>query len=330
MSKKSALITWVTGQDGAYLAQLLLEKWYDVYGIVRRLSTPNFWRTDYLWVTDKINFIDWDLVDQYSLDKAVEISQPDEIYNLAAQSFVRTSWDQPILTWEATWLGTVKMLNAVKNFKKDAKFYQASTSEMYWNSHNDFSQDEQTAFHPCSPYAIAKLYAHWMCVNYRESYGMFVCSWILFNHESPLRWIEFVTRKVTDWIAKIKFWLSDNITLWNLDSKRDWWFAWDYVKAMWLMLQQQTPDDYVVATWKNYTIRQLLDEAFKNIWITDWSNYVKQDPKYMRPSELHILQWVPNKAMQKLDWKPEVTFEQLIKMMVDADLKRYECKISCK
>jgi GDPmannose 4,6-dehydratase len=320
---KRALITGITGQDGAYLAELLLSKGYKVFGIVRRLSTPNHWRIQHL--LDDIELVDADMTDQASLNNAVLYSKPDEIYNLAAQSFVGTSWKQPILTSEVTALGTTKLLEAMKQFAPKAKFYQASTSEMYGNSNNDF-QDEETKFHPTSPYAISKLYSHWMAVNYRESYGLFTCCGILFNHESEIRGIEFVTRKITDGVARIKLGLSKEIVLGNLDSKRDWGHARDYVKAMWLMLQQDKPQDFVISTGETHTVQDFVEEAFKCVGIDNWKDYVRQDPKFMRPSELHVLQGKSDKAKQILGWEPKIKFKELVKLMVESDLKKLSKK----
>ncbi|PLW79468.1 GDP-mannose 4,6-dehydratase [Candidatus Woesearchaeota archaeon] len=320
---KTALITGITGQDGSYLAELLLEKGYKVYGIFRRLSTPNYDRIKH--ILDKIELIEADLGDQASLNNAVITSKPDEIYNLAAQSFVGTSWKQPLLTSEITGLGTTRLLEAMRLFAPKAKFYQASTSEMYGNSNNDF-QDEDTKFHPTSPYAISKLYSHWMTVNYRESYGLFTCCGILFNHESERRGIEFVTKKITDGVAKIKLGLADELILGNLDSKRDWGYAKDYVEAMWLMLQQNKPEDFVISTGETHTVEEFVVEAFKAAGIDNWKDYVRQDPRFMRPSELHVLQGKSDKAKKILGWEPKVKFNELVKLMVEDDLKRLSKK----
>ncbi|MBU0457638.1 MAG: GDP-mannose 4,6-dehydratase [Nanoarchaeota archaeon] len=320
---KTALITGITGQDGSYLAEFLLKKGYNVYGLVRRLSTPNLWRIKPL--LDNVNLIEGDLLDQSSLNKAVQQSQPDEIYNLASQSFVATSWKQPELTSQITGLGTLRILEAVKDFAPNARFYQASSSEMYGNATNDI-QDEQTKFSPRSPYAIAKLYAHWMSVNYRESYGMFICNGILFNHESPRRGIEFVTRKITDGVARIKLDLSKKITLGNLNAKRDWGFAGDYVEAMWLMLQQDKPKDYVISTGETHSVRDFVITAFKSVGIENWQDYVEQDHRFMRPAELHTLKGSSIRAFNDLGWKPKINFQELVQMMVDADIKRLQEK----
>jgi GDPmannose 4,6-dehydratase len=316
---KSALITGITGQDGSYLAEFLLSKGYKVFGLIRRLSSPNIWRIKHIY--DKIDVIEGDLNDLASLITAVKTADPDEIYNLAAQSFVATSWKQPILTAQVTGLGTLNLLEAIRIVKPKAKFYQASSSEMYGNSVTHI-QDEETKFTPRSPYAIAKLFSHWMAINYKESYGMFCCSGILFNHESPRRGIEFVTRKITDGVARIKLGLADSLSLGNLDSKRDWGFAGDYVKAMWLMLQQEKPDNYVVSTNETHSVKEFVEEAFKVVGIENWQDYIKQDPRYMRPAELNVLQGNCQKCLDVLDWKPEVNFKGLVKMMVEEDLKK--------
>lgn len=318
-STKSALITGITGQDGSYLSEFLLKKGYTVFGIVRRLSTPNYWRIEH--VLNKITIIDGDLTDQASLINAIIESQPDEVYNLAAQSFVQTSWKQPILTAEVNAIGTLNLLEAVRKITPDTKFYQASTSEMYGNA-TDTIQDEQSKFSPRSPYAISKLFAHWIAVNYRESYGMFICCGILFNHESPRRGIEFVTRKITDGVARIKLGLADEIVLGNLDSKRDWGFAGDYVEAMWLMLQQKKADDYVISTSVPHSVRDFVEAAFQAADIPDWEGYVKTSTQFMRPAELFTLQGNSTKAWKVLKWKPKMTFEELVKLMVDEDIKR--------
>jgi GDPmannose 4,6-dehydratase len=319
---KKALITGATGQDGAYLSQLLLEKGYEVFGLVRRLSTPNYWRLEELGIRNDVSIMEGDMSDGFSLNAIIKSVQPLEVYNLAAQSFVGTSWQQPVLTMETNTIGTLNLLNAVKLYSPEARFYQASTSEMYGNSHIDNAQDEQTPLHPRSPYAISKLAAHWLTVNYRESYGMYTCSGILFNHESPLRGIEFVTRKITDGIARIHLGLEESIALGNLDAKRDWGFAGDYVEAMWLMLQQDTPDDFVISTGINHSVRDFLDAAFAEVGITDWSSHVTQDPRFMRPAELHELCGKNDKASTVLGWKPKVQFKELVSMMVKADIDR--------
>lgn len=319
---KKAFITGVTGQDGAYLSQLLLSKGYEVFGLVRRLSTPNYWRLETLGVRSQVQIVEGDITDEHSLSSLVKNIQPDEVYNLAAQSFVGTSWQQPILTTQVNTMGTLHLLNAVKLYCPKAKFYQASTSEMYGNSHIDNTQDETTPLHPRSPYAISKLAAHWLTINYRESFQMFACSGILFNHESPLRGIEFVTRKITDGVARIKLGLSKEIALGNLDARRDWGFAGDYVVAMWLMLQQSSPDDYVISTGENHSVRDFLSAAFAEIGIEDWAPYVREDPAMIRPAELHELCGKSEKAKQKLGWIPKVGFRELVKMMVEADVRR--------
>ncbi len=314
---KSALITGITGQDGSYLAELLLEKGYKVYGLIRRTSIIIDQRIARF--VNEVELIDGDLLDQLSLVKAVQIAQPDEIYNLAAQSFVQTSWQQPALTGEYTALGVTKMLEAARLLNKPVKFYQASSSEMFGKV-VEVPQRETTPFYPRSPYGVAKVYGHWITVNYRESYNMFAVSGILFNHESPRRGLEFVTRKITNAVARIKLGLQDELRMGNLDARRDWGFAGDYVKAMWLMLQQEEPDDYVVATGKTHSVREFLDLAFNHVGIRDWEKYVKLDPRYFRPAEVDLLVGDPSKAKQKLGWEPSVSLPELVSMMVETDL----------
>ncbi|MGB7060888.1 MAG: GDP-mannose 4,6-dehydratase [Candidatus Zixiibacteriota bacterium] len=313
-----ALITGITGQDGSYLAELLLEKGYEVFGMVRRSSTENFDRINHL--RDKIQLRQADLLDQLSMVRLIEECRPDEIYNLAAQSFVPASWEQPMLTGEFNALGVTKLLEAIRQVDKRIKFYQASSSEMFGKVQQS-PQDEKTSFYPRSPYGVAKVYAHWITVNYRESYRLFAVSGILFNHESPRRGLEFVSRKITDGAARIKSGKAKKLHLGNLDAKRDWGYAGDYVKAMWLMLQQKEPEDFVIATGKNHTVRQLAQIAFDHVGL-DYNKYVEVDPKLVRPAEVDVLLGDPSYARKKLSWKPEVSFEQLIQMMVDADLKR--------
>ncbi len=322
MNKKTALITGILGQDGPYLAKLLLEKDYKVYGLIRRYSNPRFDTLEYLGVADKIEYVSGDMSDEASLINIIKTIQPDEVYNLAAQSFVGSSWDQAKLTTEVNALGALYLLNAIKFFSPTTKFYQASTSEMFGNNHDEGIQTEETPFHPRSPYAIAKLYAYWMTINFKESYGMFCANGILFNHESPIRGIEFVTRKISDGVARIKLGLSAEIRLGNLDSKRDWGFAGDYVEAMWLMLQQEKADNYIVSTGETHTIRDFLDIAFHHVGILEWEQYIKIDPRFKRPAELFTLQGKSDKARKLLGWEPRVKFEELVKMMVDADMKR--------
>lgn len=319
---KVALVTGILGQDGPYLAKLLIEKGYKVYGLIRRYSNPNYSNLDFLGVTKKINFVEGDLSDESSLYNIIKTLHPDEIYNLAAMSFVRASFDQPKLTTEINSLGVLYLLNAIKMFSPTTKIYQASTSEMFGLSNDGGYQDENTHFHPRSPYGVSKLYAYWMCVNYRESYGIFASNGILFNHESPIRGINFVTRKVSDGVARIKLGLADSISMGNLDSKRDWGFAGDYVEAMYLMLQQDKPDDYVVSTGEAHSIRDMVQYAFECVGITDWEKYVKIDPAHMRPAEVPFLLGRSDKAREKLGWKPKTSFRDLIKMMVEEDLKR--------
>jgi GDPmannose 4,6-dehydratase len=326
--KKTALITGITGQDGAYLSKLLLEKEYQVYGLMRRIVDRNFKNLETLGIYDKVQFLDGDLTDECSLIQAIKTIRPDEVYNLAAQSFVGVSWDVPLLTAEVNAMGTLKLLNAIRQNHPTARFYQASTSEMFGNSHENGLQTEETAFHPRSPYAIAKLYAHWITINYRESFGLFAVSGILFNHESPLRGLEFVTRKVTDGIARIKYGLAHEIRLGNLDAKRDWGFAGDYVEAMWLMLQQSEPEDYLISTGETHSVREFVEMAFRYAGIPDWEKYVKVDPRFLRPSDVFALHGHSKKAKERMGWEPKVAFEDLVKMMVDADLKRLAPKAS--
>ena len=315
---KSALITGITGQDGSYLAELLLDKGYDVYGLVRRLSTPNISRIEY--IADQLILLEGDLTDQSSLNVAVQTSQPDEVYNLAAQSFVATSWNQPVLTGDVTGLGTTRILEALRQFSPDAKMYQASSSEMFGKA--EVPQNENTPFHPRSPYAVAKVYAYYATINYRESYGMFCCNGILFNHESPRRGIEFVTRKITDGVARIHHGLSKELGLGNLDAKRDWGFAGDYVKAMQLILQQKEPDDFVIATGESHSVKEFVELAFSEAGL-DWEKYVTLDERFMRPADVPDLRGDITKAKRKLGWEPEIKFPELVRMMVNADLEKY-------
>ena len=317
---KRALITGITGQDGSYLAEFLLEKGYEVYGVVRRASSENFGRIQH--IRDRVHLIQADLTDQGSMIDALARIKPHEVYNLAAQSFVPTSWAQPILTGDVTALGVTRMLEAIRVVDRSIRFYQASSSEMFGQV-QAVPQTETTPFYPRSPYGVAKVYGHWITVNYRESYDLFAVSGILFNHESPRRGLEFVTRKVTDGVARIKLGVQDSLALGNLDAKRDWGFAGDYVRAMWLMLQQDEPDDYVISSGRTHTVRRLCEVAFAHVGL-DWEKYVKVDPAFYRPAEVHELLGDCSKARQKLGWEPEVSFEQLVQMMVDADLKRVE------
>jgi GDPmannose 4,6-dehydratase len=318
---KRALITGITGQDGSYLSEFLLEQGYEVHGIVRRASTENFERIAHL--AGKIHLHQADLLDQLSLIDVIREVQPDEIYNLAAMSFVPTSWKQPVLTGEFTAIGVTRMLEAIRLLGRDRiKFYQASSSEMFGKV-VEVPQKETTPFYPRSPYGVAKVYGHWITVNYRESYGMFCCSGILFNHESERRGREFVTRKVSDGVARIKLGLAKTLKLGNLEAQRDWGFAGDYVRAMWLMLQQDRPDDYVVATGKTHTVRRLVELAFDVVGL-DWRHYVEIDPSLVRPAEVDLLIGDASKARRQLGWKPEVTFEQLVERMVLADLARLQ------
>jgi len=318
MAQKKVLITGITGQDGSYLAELLLSKNYKVYGLTRRTSTPNYERIKH--IEDEIELLPGDLLDQQSLTTALQDSQPDEIYNLAAQSFVATSWSQPVLTGEFTALGATRMLEATRQVKPDAKFYQASSSEMFGMVHES-PQTEETRFHPRSPYGVAKVYGHWIAINYRESYDLFTVSGILFNHESPRRGLEFVTRKISHGVARIHLKQTDHLLLGNLDAKRDWGFAGDYVEAMWLMLQQDKADDYVIATGENHSVEEFVKEAFQVVGISNWQKYVKISKAFIRPAEVDFLIGDSSKARKVLGWKPKVNFGQLVKMMVEEDIK---------
>jgi GDPmannose 4,6-dehydratase len=316
---KRALITGVTGQDGSYLCELLLEKGYEVHGIVRRSSTEKFERIDHL--ASRIHLHQADLLDQMSLIDVLKESNPDEVYNLAAQSFVPTSWKQPVLTAEFTSIGVTRMLEAIRLLGKDRiRFYQASSSEMFGKV-QAVPQTEDTPFYPRSPYGVAKLYGHWITINYRESYGMYCVSGILFNHESERRGREFVTRKVTDGVARIKLGLSKELRLGNLDAKRDWGHAQDYVRAMWLMLQQDKPDDYVIATGQTHTVERLVQLAFAAVDL-DWKKYVVLDPAFVRPAEVDLLIGDPAKAKRQLGWTPQITFEQMVERMVKSDIEK--------
>ncbi|HNR95960.1 MAG TPA: GDP-mannose 4,6-dehydratase [Anaerolineae bacterium] len=317
MAKKTALITGVTGQDGSYLAEFLLSKGYDVVGMVRRTSTLNFQRLEH--IQDRIALVQGDLLDQTSLVDLIREYRPQEVYNLAAQSFVPTSWKQPVLTGEFTALGVTRVLEAIRMVDPSLRFYQASSSEVFGKV-REVPQSERTPFYPRSPYGVAKVYGHWITVNYRESYGMYACSGILFNHGSPRRGLEFVERKVAHGAARIKLGLANELRLGNLDSRRDWGFAGDYVQAMWLMLQQEQPDDYVVGTGSTHSIRELCSVAFSYLGL-NWEDYVVVDPALIRPAEVDLLIADPSKVREKLGWQPKVSFEELIHMIVDQDLE---------
>jgi GDPmannose 4,6-dehydratase len=319
---KRAFITGITGQDGSYLAELLLKKGYKVYGLKRRTATPNYENIQHM--KNEIEFISGDLTDVSSLVEAIKFSKPDEIYNLGAQSFVGDSWSQPILTGEVTALGVTNLLEAVRIARSEARFYQASSSEMFGKV-IETPQKETTPFYPRSPYGVAKVYGHWITVNYRESHNLYACSGILFNHESPRRGVEFVTRKITDGVAKIKLGLQKELRLGNLEAKRDWGFAGDYVEAMWLMLQQDQPDDFVIATGLTHTVKEFVETAFQHVGL-NWEDFVIQDPKFMRPAEVDLLLGDSTKAQKVLGWKPKVSFEELVKMMVESDLEKYSLK----
>lgn len=317
MSKR-ALITGITGQDGSYLAELLLSEGYEVFGMVRRLSTPNTWRIEH--ILDRITLKPADLLDQLSMLRLIDEVRPHEVYNLAAMSFVPASWDQPMLTGEFNSQGVTRMLEAIRSVDTKIRFYQASSSEMYGRV-REVPQSELTPFYPRSPYGVSKVFGHYITVNYRESYGMFAVSGILFNHESPRRGLEFVTRKVTEGVARIKLGHKDKLSIGNMDAQRDWGFSGDYVKAMWKMLQQDVADDYVIATGETHSVKELIEVAFAHAGL-DWQKHVYQDPALIRPAEVDLLLGDPAKAKASLGWEPEVGFRQLIEMMVDADLER--------
>jgi GDPmannose 4,6-dehydratase len=322
MTQKKALITGITGQDGSYLAEFLLEKGYKVYGLVRRSSTVNFERISH--IQRDIELLSGDLLDQKSLASALEKSQAEEVYNLGAQSFVPVSWDQPMLTGEITGLGTTRLLEAIRSTNPTARFYQASTSELFGKA-QETPQRESTPFYPRSPYGVSKLYAHWITINYRESYDMYACAGILFNHESPRRGLEFVTRKITHGVARIKLGLDKELRLGNLDARRDWGYAGDFVRAMWLMLQQDEPEDFVIATGQDRTIRDFCQAAFSHVDL-NWEDHVVVDEAFFRPAEVNILLGDPTKAKEKLGWQPEVSLEQMVQMMVDRDMEIVSAK----
>lgn len=315
---KTAFITGITGQDGSYLAEFLLQKDYKVYGLTRRTSTQNFERIKH--IVHDIELISGDLIDQHSITNAIQQIKPDEIYNLAAQSFVQASWDQPVLTGEYTALGVTRVLEAVRSAHPKAKFYQASSSEMFGKV-LETPQKETTPFYPRSPYGVAKVYGHWITVNYRESFDLFAVSGILFNHESPRRGLEFVTRKIANGVARVKLGKQDVVELGNLEAKRDWGYAKDYVEAMWLMLQQEAPEDYVIATGETHSVQEFLELACQTVGIDDWKSIYRHNPKYDRPAEVDLLVGDATKAHQKLGWKPSVTFPQLVQLMVEAELE---------
>jgi GDPmannose 4,6-dehydratase len=320
VADRSALITGVTGQDGSYLAEFLLRKGYRVFGLVRRLSSPNI--THLGEVRDQLTILDGDLMDQTSLHQAVRAAEPDEVYNLAAQSFVGASFSQPVLTGEVTGLGALRLLESVRAHAPAARVYQASSSEMFGHVDRE-PQDERTPFHPRSPYGVAKVYAYWAGINYREAYGMFVSNGILFNHESPRRGVEFVTRRITDGVARIVTGKSQHLTLGNLDAKRDWGFAPDYVDFMWRVLQHREADDFVGATGESHSVREFVQAAFLHAGITDWQAHVRSDDKLLRPAEVYNLRGDPRKAEERLGWKATTRFDALVRLMVDADLARY-------
>ena len=320
--KPTAFVTGMTGQDGPYLAKLLIEKGYQVYGLIKRYSNPNLDNMRFLGIQDDIELVTGDITDENSMNHLMRSLQPREVYNLAAQSFVGISWDLNKLTTEVNSMGPLNILNAIRAHSPNSRFYQASTSEMFGNATEPGRQGETTPFRPRSPYGVSKLYSHWMTINFRESYSLYACSGILFNHESPLRGREFVTRKVTDGVARIQLGLADHITLGNLDSARDWGFAGDFVEAMWMMLQQPDARDYVIATGEQHTIRELLDVAFEHVGIDQWEHLVKSDPRFKRPAELYSLCGDSARARELLGWQPRTDFGTMIRDMVDADLAR--------
>lgn len=317
---KKAFITGITGQDGSYLAELLLEKKYQVYGLTRRTSTQNFARIEHITHHPHLELVSGDLIDQHSITNAVKDIQPDEVYNLAAQSFVQASWEQPVLTGDFSGIGVTRVLEAVRLACPTARFYQASSSEMFGKV-RETPQNEQTPFYPRSPYGVAKVYGHWITVNYRESYDLFAVSGIMFNHESPRRGLEFVTRKIANGVARVKLGKQKQVELGNLDSKRDWGYAKDYVRAMWLMLQQKEPRDYVIATGETHSVKEFLQLSCKAAGLKDWRKVYKHNPKFDRPAEVDMLIGDARQANEKLDWAPSVTFEELVELMVKAELK---------
>lgn len=319
---KTSFITGITGQDGAYLAKLLLEKGYKVYGLLKKSSKPDFQNTDYLDITKELEYLSGDVRDKSSLSDAIRLVKPDEIYNLAGISFIGKPWDEPELVTKANALGALYILEAIKEYSPGSRFCQASSREMFGSSNDNGFQNEKTPFQPGSAYAVAKLYAHWMTFNYRNSHGLFSSSAILFNHESPIRGPMFVTRKISSGVARIKHGLAHEIILGDLDNQRDWGFAGDYVEAMWLMLQQEKPADFVIATGETHSVRDFLSIAFMRVGIANWEKHVKADPTFMRPAESVVLRGDPELAKKTLHWKPRVKFEDLVKMMVDADMKR--------
>lgn len=317
MAERRALVTGITGQDGSYLAEFLLEKGYEVYGLVRRSSTVNFERIQH--IQDDVRLLSGDLLDQNSLMFAIQEAQPHEVYNLGAQSFVPASWEQPLLTGEITALGVARILEAIRSTDPSTRFYQASTSELFGKV-QESPQSERTPFYPRSPYGVSKLYAHWITINYRESYDLFACAGILFNHESPRRGLEFVTRKITHGVARIKHGLTNKLALGNLDARRDWGYAGDFVRAMWMMLQEAEPADYVIATGEDRTIREFCQVAFDAAGL-NWEDHVVIDERFLRPAEVEILKGDPSEAVDRMGWKPEVSFEQMVQMMVEHDLE---------
>jgi GDPmannose 4,6-dehydratase len=318
---KIALITWINWQDWAYLSKYLIEKWYKVIWLIKSKDS-DINNLKYFKIVENIDFVYWDIRDKELIENIIKKYKPDEIYNLGWMSSPWQSWDNIEEYVEVNNNSIINLLEAIKIHSPKSRLFQASTSEMFWNSHDEWLQVEETPFKPTNPYAVTKVFWYWMTNIYKESYWLYICNWILFNHESPLRNIKFVTRKITDWVARIKLWLSRKITLWNLDAMRDWWFAWDYVEAMWLMLQQDRPDNYILSTWVIHTLKELLTTAFRHVWIDNWEEYIEIDQRFNRPINLVNLYWSNEKAKNVLGWSPKMDFDSLIKNMVDEDLKR--------
>lgn len=318
---KTALITWVNWQDWAYLSDFLLTKWYEVYWLIKD-DKSDLSNLDYFWIRDKVELIMWNIKDKDVIDSVISERKPDEIYNLWGLTSPWESWDLVDEYVDVNIHSVVNLIDSIKKYSPHSRFFQASTSEMFWNSHNEWLQTEDTAFHPTNPYAVTKLFWYWMTNVYKESHNMYIANGILFNHESPIRNIKFVTRKISNWIARIHLWLDDSITLWNIDAKRDWWFAGDFVEAMWLILQQDRPDNYILSTWEIHTIRDFLTIWFNHIWIANFENYIKIDPRFNRPINLTNLYWKNDKAKDVLWWIPKMNFESLVKLMVDEDIRR--------
>ncbi|EKE27752.1 MAG: hypothetical protein ACD_3C00157G0004 [uncultured bacterium (gcode 4)] len=318
---KTAFVTWVNWQDWAYLSNLLLQKWYKVIWLLKSKNS-DINNLIYFNTQDKIDFVYWDLSDKEVIKKVIEDNKPDEIYNLWWMTSPWESWDKLDEYVSVNINSIINLIDSIKKYSPNSKYFQASTSEMFGSSHNEWLQTEDTAFHPTNPYAVTKLFWYWMTNIFKESHSLFISNWILFNHESPIRDIKFVTRKISDWVAKIHLWLEDSITLWNIEAKRDWWFAWDFVEAMWLALQQDKPDNYILSTWEIHTIREFLEIAFNHVWIHDWEKFIKIDPRFNRPINLQNLYWKNDKARDILGWTPKMKLDELVKMMVNEDINR--------